>query len=206
MVRACRSPVLLSLAGPADSCVLVAATAPAQGRRWFVPVITGMDDRRVGDNTLMPAERRKRPRAAVTATGVDGPPLRPLVGGGLRRRMPEAVWPGPVARLCRRRLDAADSQCGNKSTPTWTVGQGRDLNEGDPVERAEQYAALVARHPHLTVLGGCELPAPSKARTTKRRILRILAHDLERVLRSPLAAGGERTTGGRGQGAKGRGG
>ena len=35
------------------------------------------------------------------------------------------------------------------------LDEADDLDDGDPDELAGQYAALVARHPHLRVLGGC---------------------------------------------------
>jgi S-methylmethionine-dependent homocysteine/selenocysteine methylase len=35
------------------------------------------------------------------------------------------------------------------------LDEAEELDDGDPAELASQYAALVARHPHLEVLGGC---------------------------------------------------
>jgi homocysteine S-methyltransferase len=35
------------------------------------------------------------------------------------------------------------------------LDEAEELDDGDPEELAGQYAALVARHPHLAVLGGC---------------------------------------------------
>jgi homocysteine S-methyltransferase len=35
------------------------------------------------------------------------------------------------------------------------LDEAEELDDGDPVELAGQYAALVRDHPHLTVLGGC---------------------------------------------------
>ena len=35
------------------------------------------------------------------------------------------------------------------------LDEAEELDDGDPVELAEQYARLLREHPHLTVLGGC---------------------------------------------------
>jgi len=35
------------------------------------------------------------------------------------------------------------------------LDEAEELDDGDPAELAAQYAALVAEHPHLQVLGGC---------------------------------------------------
>jgi homocysteine S-methyltransferase len=35
------------------------------------------------------------------------------------------------------------------------LDEAEDLDDGDPTELASQYAALVAAHPSLRVLGGC---------------------------------------------------
>lgn len=35
------------------------------------------------------------------------------------------------------------------------LDEAEELDDGDPAELAAQYAALVSRHPHLRVLGGC---------------------------------------------------
>jgi homocysteine S-methyltransferase len=98
----------------------------------------------------LPSGQALHEAIAEVDAATDGAPLHFGINCAHPDHFTEALNADPAA-IGRVRLLRANASRSSHSE----LNDAEDLDDGDPVELARQYAGLLLNHPHLQVLGGC---------------------------------------------------